>query len=113
MVGKALQASEELEKQGVSVEVIDARTLVPLDEATLLASVAKTGRLVTVEEGRKRGGVGAEIAATVMEKAFGSLKAPVVRVAAPNIPVPSGPAAEAMHVPSVPSIIGGVRTALA
>lgn len=113
MAGKALQAAEELEKEGISAEVIDPRTLLPLDEATLLASVAKTGRLVTVEEGRKRGGVGSEIAAMVMEKAFASLKAPVVRVAAPNIPVPPGPAAEAMYVPSVQDIVAGVKAAMA
>lgn len=113
MVSKALQAAEELEKEGVSVEVIDPRTLLPLDVDTLLASVDKTGRLVTVEEGRKRGGVGSEIAALVVEKAFSSLRAPVIRVAAPDIPVPPGPVAEAMYVPSVDNVIVGVRAVLA
>lgn len=113
MVSKALQAAEELEKEDVSVEVIDPRTLLPLDVDTLLASVDKTGRLVTVEEGRKRGGVGSEIAALVVEKAFSSLRAPVIRVAAPDIPVPPGPVAEAMYVPSVDNVIVGVRAVLA
>ena len=109
MVPKALAAAEALAAEGISAEVIDPRTILPLDEETLLASVAKTGRLVTVEEGRKRGGVGSEIAATVVEKAFGSLKAPIVRVAPPNIPVPPGPVAENMYLPSVEAIIQAAK----
>ena len=109
MVPRALAAAEALATEGISAEVIDPRTILPLDEETLLASVAKTGRLVTVEEGRKRGGVGSEIAATVVEKAFGSLKAPIVRVAPPNIPVPPGPVAENMYLPSVEAIVQATK----
>jgi len=105
MVGRALEAAGTLEAAGISAEVIDPRTLEPFDRDTLFASVAKTGRLVTVEEGRKRGGVGSDIAAMVAEEAFTSLRAPIVRVAAPDIPVPPGPLAEGMYVPSVERIV--------
>jgi len=105
MVGRAMEAASALAEQGISAEVIDPRTIIPLDTATLFASVAKTGRLVTVEEGRKRGGVGSEIAARVAEEVFGSLKTPIVRVAAPDIPVPPGPVAEGMYLPSVAAIV--------
>ncbi|NJD20364.1 MAG: alpha-ketoacid dehydrogenase subunit beta [Gemmatimonadetes bacterium] len=109
MVGKALEAAGTLAADGISVEVIDPRTLVPLDQETIFGSVARTGRLVTVEEGRKRGSVGSEIAAEAAEKIFGSLKAPVARVAAPDIPVPPGPRAESMYVPSAERIVETVR----
>ncbi|MHB8868602.1 MAG: alpha-ketoacid dehydrogenase subunit beta [Thermoleophilia bacterium] len=113
MVGKALEAAETLAGDGISAEVIDPRTLVPLDQETIFGSVARTGRLVTVEEGRKRGSVGSEIAAEAAEKVFGSLKAPVVRVAAPDIPVPPGPLAESMYVPSTERIVETVKTLVA
>jgi pyruvate dehydrogenase E1 component beta subunit len=109
MVGRAMEAAGLLAEEGISAEVIDPRTIIPLDTETLFASVAKTGRLVTVEEGRRRGGVGSEIAAVVAEEVFGSLRAPVVRVAAPDIPVPPGPAAEGMYVPSAERIAQAVR----
>ncbi len=113
MAGRAMEAAAALEAEGISAEVIDPRSLLPLDEETVLASVAKTGRLVTVEEGRKRGGVGSEIAATIQEKAFKHLKAPVMRVAAPNIPVPPGPVAESMFMPSAAQIVEAAKATMA
>jgi len=88
MLHHALGVAAALEKEGVSVEVIDPVCISPLDRETILASVRKTGRLVTVEEGRRTGGVGAEISAVVSEEAFFDLDAPIKRVGAPPIPVP-------------------------
>ena len=84
----ALQAAEDAQAQGIAVEVIDLRTLVPLDAATLAASVAKTGRAVVVQEAPLTAGFGAEVVATIQEEAFFSLQAPIRRVAAPDIPYP-------------------------
>lgn len=89
MVVEALGAAQELEKQGIDAEVIDPRTLKPLDEAIILESVGKTGRLVVADTGWKTGGVGAEITALVAEKGLASLKSPVRRVAALDIPTPA------------------------
>ncbi len=83
----ALKAAEMLAPKGIDCEVIDLRTLVPLDEETIVESVKKTGRLVTVDEGYQRGGVGSEIAAVVMRQ-IPSLKAPILNIASPNAPVP-------------------------
>ena len=90
----ALAAAGELAGQGIDCEVVDLRTLSPLDEAAVLRSVGKTGRVVVCHEACLSGGVGAEIVARVTEKAFDSLQAPPVRVAAPDIPVPSSPPLE-------------------
>lgn len=109
MVPRALQAAELLATEGISAEVIDPRTLVPLDEETLLRSVEKTGRLITLEEGRKRGGIGSEVVAVVAEKAFHNLRSPIVRLAAPNVPVPAGLVYESMYVPSVEEIVRAAR----
>lgn len=88
---ETLIAAEELsEEYGIEVEVIDPRTLVPLDEELIFSSVAKTGRFLAVDTGWRTGGVTAELCATVAEKCFGSLRAPVSRIAAPNLPTPSG-----------------------
>src|SRR5690606_2868809 len=84
----ALKAAEELAKEGIEAEVIDLRTLRPMDTETFIESVKKTGRAVTVEEGWKQSGVGAEIAACIMEQAFDYLDAPVARVAAQDVPLP-------------------------
>jgi pyruvate dehydrogenase E1 component beta subunit len=84
----ALQAAEDAEAQGISVEVIDLRTLVPLDVAALAASVTKTGRAVVVQEAPLTAGFGAEVVATIQEEAFFSLQAPIGRVAAPDVPYP-------------------------
>jgi pyruvate dehydrogenase E1 component beta subunit len=88
MVYEALAAAEELAQEGIDIEVIDPRTIVPLDKDTIFESVEKTGRLITVEEGRIRGGLGAEIAALACGDYFSLLKAPVQRVAAPMVPIP-------------------------
>jgi len=109
MVARALAAAAELEKEGVSVEVIDPRTLVPLDEATLLASVAKTGRLVIVHEAVKRGGWGAEVAALVAERAIDTLDAPIVRVAARNVPMPYNDSLERAAIPTQQDIATAIR----
>jgi 2-oxoisovalerate dehydrogenase E1 component len=109
MVARALAAAAELEKDGIGVEVIDPRTLVPLDEATILASVAKTGRLVIAHEAVKRGGWGAELAALVSEKAIDALDAPIVRVAARNVPMPYNDSLERATIPTQQDIAAAVR----
>ena len=109
MVSRALAAAETLAKEGVSAEVLDPRTLVPLDEATLLESVRKTHRVVVVHEAVKRGGFGAEIAAVLMEKAMDDLDAPVVRVAARNVPMPYNDSLEKATIPSREDILAAVR----
>jgi len=86
----AFHAAQELAKQGIDVELIDPRTLRPLDEALILESVSKTGKLVIADTGWKTGGVTAEISAVVAEKAFSFLKAPIERVACPDVPTPAG-----------------------
>jgi len=100
MVSLALRAAAALEERDVSVEIIDPRTLEPLDIETILRSVRKTGRLVVVDEDTERCGVGAEIAAQVIERAFGALKAPVQRVGNPNLPVPYSRPLERAVLPS-------------
>jgi pyruvate dehydrogenase E1 component beta subunit len=112
MVHKSLQAARALGSEGIDVEVIDLRTLVPLDEETIFASVRKTGRLVTVEEDNLTGGWGAEVAARVAEHCIGELDAPIRRVAAPDTPVPFAPPMENFYVPSVEKIVHAVRTVL-
>ena len=109
MVGMALKAAAQLEAEGISVEVVDPRSLVPLDEEAILGSVRKTGRAVVVHEAWRRGGVGGEIAALIAEKAFDSLKAPVLRVAAENVPIPFSPVLEKFVLPSVDKIAAAAR----
>ena len=109
MVHKAIEAAEELAKQGISAEVIDPRTLVPLDKKTLIDSVKKTGRLVLVTEETKTGATTAEIAAIVQEEAFDWLDAPIKRVNAPDTPVPFSPPLEQAFIPSKDSIISAAR----
>jgi pyruvate/2-oxoglutarate/acetoin dehydrogenase E1 component len=104
-VAWCLQAAEELQQAGVNAEVVDLRWLLPLDTATILASVAKTGRAVIVHQARRFLGPGAEIAALIQEELFGKLKGPVVRVAPPFIPVPASPALEQAYYPSVADIV--------
>jgi len=113
MVSRALAAAGDLEKDGVSVEVIDPRTLVPLDEATILASVARTGRLVIVHEAVKRGGWGAELAALVAERVLDVLDAPIVRVAARNVPMPYNDSLERATIPSQQDIAAALRGVVA
>lgn len=111
-VHTALSAAEKLAADGVSVEVVDPRTLSPLDEETILTSVRKTHRLVIVHEEVKFAGSGAEIAAIVAEKAFDRLDAPILRVAAPFVPVPFSPALEKEFIPSEEKIIQAVKTVM-
>lgn len=110
MVDRALEAAELLATEGVDIEVIDPRTLSPLDEATIITSVEKTGALVVVDESPPRCSVASEIAALVSEKAFDSLNAPVRRVTAPHAPVPFTPSLEGAYAPTVESIVAAVRS---
>ncbi len=110
MVLKSLQAAEELAKEGISVEVVDLRTLVPMDVPCLLDSVRRTGRLVIAQEAIKRGGVGSDVAAIVAEQAFDALRAPIVRVAGMNTTIPFNLALEKAAVPQVADIVAGVRS---
>ncbi|MDI7259672.1 MAG: alpha-ketoacid dehydrogenase subunit beta [Thermodesulfobacteriota bacterium] len=112
MVYEALNAAQELAKEGIDIEVIDLRTIVPLDRDTIFESLEKTGRLVTVEEGRIRGGIGAEIAALVAGDGFNLLKAPVQRVASPMIPIPGSPILEDLYLPNKDTIIRAVKRIL-
>jgi pyruvate/2-oxoglutarate/acetoin dehydrogenase E1 component len=109
MVHKALEVAEELAKEGISVEVIDPRTLVPLDKKTLIDSVKKTGRLVLVTEETRTGATTAEIAAMVQEEAFDWLDAPIKRVNAPDTPVPFSPTLEQYFIPDNKRIADAIR----
>jgi pyruvate dehydrogenase E1 component beta subunit len=112
MVLKCMQAADILAAEGVSVEVIDLRTLVPMDVAAVLESVRRTGRLVVAQEAVKRGGVGSDVAAIVVEQAFEALRAPIVRVAGLNTTIPFNLALEKAAVPQVPDIVAGVRSVM-
>ncbi|MBK1793036.1 pyruvate dehydrogenase complex E1 component subunit beta [Devosia sp. WQ 349] len=105
----ATLATEKLVAAGVDVELIDLRTLRPMDTDTIIASVRKTGRLVTVEEGWPQGGIGAEIAAVVMEQAFDYLDAPVTRVTGKDVPMPYAANLEKLALPSVDDVIAAVN----
>jgi len=105
----ALKAAEELAKEGIEAEVIDLRTLRPLDTDTLVASVRKTGRAVTVEEGWQQSGVGAEVAARLMEHAFDYLDAPVLRVSGKDVPMPYAANLEKLALPSVAEVIAAAK----
>jgi pyruvate dehydrogenase E1 component beta subunit len=104
MVPRALEAADRLADQGISAEVIDLRTLVPLDTQAILGSVAKTSRLFTVEENPRLCGWGAEIASIVADEAFWDLDGPVVRITTPHIPLPAAESLEDMAIPSVDRI---------
>jgi len=110
MVAKSLEAARKLAEEGIETEVIDPRTLVPLDRETILASVRRTGRLITVSEAPLTGGEGSEIAAIVCEEAFTSLKAPVKRVAALDVPIPFNQNLEHSVLPQVDDIMEAVRS---
>lgn len=110
MVTHALQAADALEEKGISVEVVDPRTLIPLDEATLLESVRKTGRVVIVEEAVRTAAWGAEMASLISEKAFDSLEARVVRVAGPHTPIPFSPPLEKAYLPDAEKIEAAVES---
>jgi pyruvate dehydrogenase E1 component beta subunit len=112
MVPKAIEAAEILAREGISAEVVDPRTLVPLDVTTIASSVAKTGRLFTVEENPRLCGWGAEIASIVADECFWDLDGPVVRITTPHIPLPAADAIEDMAIPSVDRIVETVRAAM-
>jgi pyruvate dehydrogenase E1 component beta subunit len=106
----ALKAAEALARDGIEAEVIDLRTLKPMDTETIIASVKKTGRLVTVEEGWRQSGVGAEIAARVMEQAFDWLDAPVLRVTGKDVPMPYAANLEKLAFPSVAEVVEAAKS---
>lgn len=113
MVHHSLSAAQDLSKGGIEVEVVDPRTLAPLDKATILASVKKTGRLVVVHEAWKIGGIGQGVAAMVAEEGFRYLKGPVVCVGAPHTPIPYSPALEKLFLPDERKITEAIRRVLA
>ena len=108
----ALVAAKALGEEGISVEVVDPRTLKPLDTETIIASVAKTGRLVLVENAHRVANVSAEIAAVVCEEAFESLRRPIIRLSAPDVHVPFSPALEARLYPRKEDIVAAVKSLL-
>jgi len=110
MVGKALEAAEALAAEGIEAEVIDLRSIRPLDRATIVASVKKTNRIVSVEEGWPTCGMGSEIAALVMEQAFDHLDAPVIRVAGEDVPMPYAANLEKLALPQVATIVAAVKS---
>jgi 2-oxoisovalerate dehydrogenase E1 component beta subunit len=112
MVHTAAEAAEALAEDGVEVEIVDLRTLVPLDEETVLRSVAKTGRAIVLHEAPRTGGFGGEIAATIVEKAFEYLDAPIVRVTAPDTPVPYSPPLEEYYLPGKDDVLEAARKLL-
>ncbi|MEM2843550.1 MAG: alpha-ketoacid dehydrogenase subunit beta [Candidatus Bathyarchaeia archaeon] len=112
MVHEALAAANILEEKGLSIEVIDPRTIQPLDIEAIIDSVKKTGRVIIAEDDCKTGGVGAEIAALIVEKAFDYLDAPITRVAAPDIPIPFSPKLELEYMPNKDKIIQAVNSLL-
>ncbi len=113
MVPKALKAAEKLAADGISAEVIDPRTLIPLDEETILKSVAKTNRVVIADEGHLRGGAAGDLAALIVEKGFDSLDAPPRRVTALDVPIPFSPRLEKAAIPGEAQIERAVRELVA
>ena len=113
MANEALDAAERVAVDGIDVEVIDPRTLQPLDTATIVESVRKTNRVIVVHEAVRFGGLGAEVAAQIQEEAFDYLDAPVARIAAPFSPVPFTPTLESIYLPSTNDIEAGIRAIVA
>jgi 2-oxoisovalerate dehydrogenase E1 component beta subunit len=113
MVHVALESARELESAGVEVEVVDLRTLLPLDEETVLGSAMKTGKVIVLHEDRLRGGIGGEIAALITEKAFEYLDGPIVRVASLDTPVPYSPALEEAYMPNASKLTRAIRQLVA
>jgi pyruvate dehydrogenase E1 component beta subunit len=105
----ALKAAEELAKKHIHAEVIDLRTLRPMDTETVVASVKKTGRCVVVEEGWQQSGVGAEVAARIMESAFDYLDAPVARVSGKDVPMPYAANLEKLALPTVAEVVDAAK----
>jgi 2-oxoisovalerate dehydrogenase E1 component beta subunit len=114
MVHTATQAAEQVaQSDGISVEILDLRTLVPWDKQAVLRSVAKTSKLLVLHEDTRTGGFGAEIAASVAEEAFEDLDAPIKRIAAPDTPVPFSPPLEKRYIPQVEDVAAGLRELVA
>jgi 2-oxoisovalerate dehydrogenase E1 component beta subunit len=109
MVLTALDAAEELEKEGLDVEVIDLRTLAPLDKPSILASVKKTSKAIVLHEASRTGGIGGEIAAMLAEEAFEWLDAPVIRIASIDTPVPYSPPMEDYYLPQTKDVVDAAR----
>lgn len=112
MVPRALEAAEQLAAQGIEATVIDLRSLVPLDTATILRSVAETGRLFTVEENPRLCGWGAEISSIISEEAFWDLDGPIVRITTPHVPLPSAGELEDLAIPSAERIAGTITATM-
>jgi pyruvate dehydrogenase E1 component beta subunit len=113
MVDIALDAAKTLEADGISAEVIDVRSLVPLDKDTIVGSVRKTGRAVVIDEAHKTGSAASEIAATIAEEAFSALRAPVRRVCSLDVPIPFSPGMENFVIPDIAKVIAAVQDVLA
>ena len=109
MAFKSLQAAEILAAEGIDVEVVDLRSIVPWDRETVLASVAKTGRVAVVYEAHRTAGFGAEVAATIAEEAFQALDAPILRLAGLDTPIPAHPVLEAEYLPDEHKVVEAVR----
>jgi len=112
MVSFTLQAAEEFSKEGIEIEIVDPRTLYPLDIDTIIESVKRTNHALVVHEAVKRGGYGAEIATKIQEMAFDYLDAPVLRVCGEEVPIPFAPNLEAAAIPDPERIAAGVRRLL-
>jgi pyruvate dehydrogenase E1 component beta subunit len=113
MVLRTLKVAADMEKEGVEMEVVDPRTLTPLDKEAILSSVRKTGRLIVADEGHLTAGVAAEISALVAEEALDSLVAPVARVCSPDTPVPFSPPLEKAYIPDEEDVLEAVRRVMA
>jgi 2-oxoisovalerate dehydrogenase E1 component beta subunit len=109
MLWTSLEAAETLARDGIEAEVVDLRTLVPLDEEAILESVCRTSRCLIVHEDTRTAGIGAEVAATISEKAFEWLDAPIIRVTAPDTPVPASPPLEKTFLPNAATIVAAAR----
>ena len=105
----ALEAADALQAEGTSAEVVDLRTLQPLDEETILESLARTGRLVVIDEAPPRCGIASDVAALCVDRGFDYLNAPVKKVTAPHAPVPFSPALEDLYVPTLERVLEAVR----
>jgi 2-oxoisovalerate dehydrogenase E1 component beta subunit len=110
MVHVALDAASALSNEGVEVEVLDLRTLAPLDRDAILTSVAKTSKVIVLHEASRTGGIGGEVAAIIAEEAFPYLDGPVVRVASLDIPVPYSPPLEKAFLPNVEKLMAAAKT---
>lgn len=113
LVQKSLNVAEEMSREGVDIEVLDPRTITPLDKEVILNSVKKTGKLITADEGCVTGGFGSEVAAIVAQEAFDYLEAPIIRVGSPDTPVPFSPPLEQFYIPDEGNIKDAVNRILA